>query len=85
MAQKLHRSMTDALRDFLATKDEQGATLAEIYAAVHADLGDNIIDTSIRSILYKRLAGAKGKYKPYFERRIVNGKYQYKLLDFPIK
>ena len=80
MPQRSGKSLTDSIITFLATTGTQGAALTEIYAAVRAELGNAVLDTSIRSILYKRLRGTKSKYKQRFERSMVHGKYRYKLL-----
>ena|SRR2546422_11630432 len=77
MAKRPEKSLADAIIAFLATTGEAGATLPDIYAAVRADLGPQVRDTSIRSVLYMRLHGAKGKYKPRFARARVEGKYRY--------
>jgi hypothetical protein len=79
MAKRPEKSLADAIIAFLATTGEAGATLPDIYAAVRADLGPHVRDTSIRSVLYMRLHGAKSKYKARFERWQVEGKYRYKL------
>ncbi len=84
MAKRPEKSLADAIIAFLATTGEAGATLPDIYAAVRADLGPQVRDTSIRSVLYMRLHGAKSKYKPRFERARVAGKYRYKLFRLPM-
>ena len=84
MAKRPDKSLADAIIAFLATTGEQGATLPDMYAAVRADLGPQVRDTSIRSVLYMRLHGAKSKYKPRFERSRVEGKYRYTLFRLPM-
>ena len=80
MSKRRTNSITNSMVTFLATTGERGATLQEIYAAVNADLGKDVLHTSIRAILYRRLDGAKSKYIKRFQRSIVHGNYRYRLL-----
>jgi hypothetical protein len=66
---------------FLRKKGTEGATLQEIYAAVKAELGESTLDSSIRSILYKRLVGADSKYVAAFERFVVGRETRYRLMS----
>lgn len=72
-------SISQSIAACLKGTGTDGATLAEIYAAVHAAIGD-YKDTSVRSVLYKRLPGAKSNYRPMFERFSKNGETRYRLL-----
>lgn len=78
---KRRASITEVLTAFLSTKGAAGASLAEIYAAVRRELGENVLDTSIRAILYKRLPGSKSAYKAAFNRVRDGGQTRYRLLE----
>jgi hypothetical protein len=79
MVERPSNSITDSIIAFLTKTGEQGATVSEIYAAVQADLGENTLDASVRTVLYRRLVGAKKGYRPHFERYVMNGKFRYRL------
>jgi len=81
MAERPQKSITQSLIEFLATKGNQGATLSEIYAAIRADIGEKILDSSIRATLYRKLKGKKNRYKPNFDRYIFKGIARYRLLE----
>lgn len=72
------RSTTESIRAFLAKKGPAGATLREIYDAVHTDIGQQVRNSSIRAVLYKRLVTAETAYRPLFERagRTRNSRYR---------
>ncbi len=76
-----HGSATQSIKAFLAKKGSTGATLREIYGAVRADLGERVLDSSIRSILYKRLVTAKTAYRPAFERLGAGSSVRYRTVS----
>lgn len=41
----------DGIQTYLKTRGKQGATIAEIHAAVAADLGQDVAESSVRSYL----------------------------------
>ena len=73
-------TMYEIIHRFLSKKGQRGATLAEIYAEVRCQLGADVPDSSVRSVLYKRLPGAKGKYRSRFTRLSTPGGNRYRLL-----
>jgi hypothetical protein len=81
MAERPRKTITKSLIEFLAAKGKQGASLSEIYVAIWADIDTKILDSSIRSTLYKKLKGRKTAYKPIFERYTFEGKTLYRLLE----
>lgn len=74
-------SVTESIKAFLRGRGAAGASLEEIYSAVRADLGKGVLDSSIRSILYKRLVTAHSAYLPAFERFRVKGKNRYRIIS----
>ena len=73
-------SVNEAIMNFLWTKGAEGATMADIYAAVRAAQQKTTPDTSIRSVVYKRLANSKSAYIARFRRIEVRGEIRYSLL-----
>lgn len=67
---------------FLKARGHTGATLSELYEVVKTSAGP-VADTSVRAALYKRLVGAKSKYRPMFERFSVGQETRYRLLRQP--
>ena len=61
-------SITDVISQFLDQVGPEGATFTDIYAAVNRELRRDVRQPSVRSVVYKSLAGAKGQRKPRFER-----------------
>lgn len=74
-------SITDIMRDFLATKGRDGATLSEIYVAIRKQLGEQVTDSSIQASLYRRLPTSISPYSPLFERIRKKEQVRYRLLQ----
>lgn len=72
-------SVTESIAAFLKVRGHTGATLSELYEIVRTSTGP-VADTSIRSVLYKRLIGAKSRYRPMFERFSMGEETRYRLL-----
>ena len=82
------QTITASVLGFIGSTGREGATLPDIYAAVHADLGEEIRHTSIRVIIYQKLFRTSKprstRYKPRLERIVVDGESRYRLLELPI-
>ena len=72
-------SVADCVRGFLEARGAKGATLAEIYQAVHQELGADIPTASIRAALYHRLPSDKSAYRKNFERFISHDQTKYRV------
>ena len=75
------KSTAQVLTTFLEGKGREGATLQEIYFAVRSELGEDILHTTIRSDLYRRLVGAKGADREAFERFPLREETRYRILQ----
>lgn len=73
-------SITSLICYFLADAGNKGATIKEIYDAVHATHSKSPRDSSIRATLYRRLKNAKGNYFPLFDRVTTRGLHRYFLI-----
>jgi hypothetical protein len=82
------KTITASMLGFIGSTGREGATLPGIYAAVHADLGEEIRNTSIRVIIYQKLfrikRSTRKRYKPSLERIVVHEESRYRLLELPI-
>lgn len=72
--------ISECVFTFLKTQGTKGATAREIAESVWETLGPNVPLSSIYSVLYGRLEGAKGHYYPLFERIEKDGKNKYRLI-----
>lgn len=80
MVRKYRISISECIVKFLREQGVRGATAGEIRNAVWEELGDEVPVSSIYSVLYARIPGAKGDFKPYFERFSTGEQNKYRLL-----
>lgn len=80
MVRKYRISISQCVVNFLSAKGAGGATAGEVCDEVWSVLGDGVPSSSIYSVLYGRLPGAKGKYRALFERVFSGDQNRYRLL-----
>jgi len=66
--------------DFLQERGSAGATAGEICQKVWEILGEDVPNSSIYSMIFSRIPGAKGNYTPLYERFEAKGQNRYRLL-----
>lgn len=72
-------NITNVIREFLAARGEDGATLREIYGQVYRELGEQVSTNSIQANLYRRLVTSKSPYIPLFERFSRKSEVRYRI------
>lgn len=81
MPRKYKISIADCIVAVLKKKGRQGATAPEIFEAVRKELDPAVPKSSVYSVLYARIPGAKSKFLPRFERFQYRDENKYRLLQ----
>lgn len=80
MTRRYKIPISECIVTYLSGRGRNGATSRQIADHVWSVLGDRVPLSSIYSVLYGRLPGAKGAYNALFERLESEGNSKYRLI-----